>query len=1200
MFGRKKKQAPPPATAAQPPAPASAARQVTAQTPTSSVDPRRLAVLAAALEESSSSNSVSVTPTSSAPSTPPRPTRPAASPYTPSYTSQQQQQQQRPIQRNTDLPDAFQRRATKPPPPAPTHSASPSTTPSQLTPESTPRHSPNPAAAVEATRVKPQARSNTASNGFPVIKSPPRPAKSQVVEAFVKPIVGAERVKLANSAASPSPPPPQSRQQSAVANNKPAQITPPVSPNRATPPPLPASFLQRTKQRTQQTAEDDTDSDYTPSSTPPAVSPANRQQVKTIIKEDHEPITTAAKVSPRSRERRTARKASIDNAEQPAITNKQRSQPPVNSAVTNKINSQFQPRTFSESTFDSKLIIDRLTAEQDEVTREISNRMALVQQLRTPRSTDNNDLATPAIESNGEPYLELFTTAKSHLQQLQQHSKQKLHELVNEVEDAQRYYNTTINEIDIEMKTLHSNYQSLEQRLQQAYQHAKGAALLSKLNTKRRNILRGKQLLSLYSICCTGDASQLPPMFQSSYIHASSTGVHELFELADIVLHLSTVIHEMITKQSSTTTNNKSTNNNSTTSSSLKQAQKLVTTIITDIETELLERFEKSVLDDDLENMQQFASVLLRFHGKQIIQRYCQIVLNDILLQSNAAPSARTPANNTKQHRSESEDGGDSQDDDDDDDEHDTSISPTIRQFSAQLDKLYKSINSTVVEELDAIPRIFSASNNPANGIANTLITLKANQPITGASLTNTNVIQALRTLFDAIFTQVIGKFLGANLLDNKQLSKDEYLQLLYIAYRRTNKLLTTLTTSLTSITGNTPILLTVINLKMLFNSVFERYIDTYKQQEISTLLDYTRHLYQHIVELGHMADDTNAVHITEFDLLNRQKNALITQNKQLWVTRSLQCESVMDKVIDRSNDSITRMKILCEEEELPAAVYDLYSALTQSLMSNYLLSLYTEVEHLYYPPAEPKDESPSIILFDIIRLYNDLIQQYQLFYHHTVVPRLLVDGNILAVSDQKHREYFTQIEQRIVNGLHRMLTSTIYYIQRVLARQPSAVYRPGDERVVFDSDDVTPVCSQVCDVIQSHYEAVVPNLDGVNLDRYVTAFGLKFYHVLQEHLQHFTVTPLGATVFSRDIKAYDLLIRQFHLPTINQKFEVLKAAASIYYVSIENLQSLLTSTTEGGLLMSLPTDELSNFLKMRSDYTQQRPRINNILQLQA
>jgi hypothetical protein len=247
-----------------------------------------------------------------------------------------------------------------------------------------------------------------------------------------------------------------------------------------------------------------------------------------------------------------------------------------------------------------------------------------------------------------------------------------------------------------------------------------------------------------------------------------------------------------------------------------------------------------------------------------------------------------------------------------------------------------------------------------------------------------------------------------------------------------------------------------------------------------------------------------------------------------------------------------------------------------------------------FLPSLEAKETPPDLWFLSVISLINILVEKIQQHYAEDVAPRVLALGNMMGAS-LRLRDALAPLEHKILQALDRCLNAALKYIQRLLQKhQKGTDYKPKDESALLDPAP-SRACDAVCGYLASAFESVMAALEGKNLDKFLSVFGLKLYSTLVEHLQRLQVSQIGAGLLARDVKEYESIVREFYLNAVTEKFYELRTVCHLFFVGVDNLRALILTDNK---LSKMDANSLHDFIRMRTDYNANRAKILNVLRL--
>ncbi len=686
---------------------------------------------------------------------------------------------------------------------------------------------------------------------------------------------------------------------------------------------------------------------------------------------------------------------------------------------------------------------------------------------------------------------------------------------------------------------------------------------LESINASKVNTVKTLDLLTHFIAFNTGQAETLAPLFTSQKLN-------DMYEAAGILQLLEGVSNEVRL-------------------AGVDKAVALIAKTSEECESRLLERFELALERNNVEEMGSLARVLLGFRGKSVIKRYVFAAIQQI-------------DRNRKRAVDEDEMDADDADDDEEDERNDDDdgadgvnesafipsrrmtedapASPAVSAFRASLRIFYHIVLSTVRQQCKTCAAVFP-------------------QP---ASI--------VRAIVERVYSDQVTEFIDSAV--GRGVSAEEELLMLAFALHQTEKLTQQLQQIIKTVASHTYSNATTSSsnasamdlaaLADVLNGVFQKYRDAYIGKETAHLRGRCMSLINDTLASPPPADSltaslTSTASSAANDYLGLSKRAAQLTQRQRWLIDSLDSE-VVDELLKAMLVSVKRCDALSEAQDVADNQLALFSVVLSALVDDLLQPLLSMVAH-YLPAADPKAE-PDSFIFVCVRLASSVAYRIRQHYVTFIQPRLSLavstagaqSQNTQAISEQRLSESLLGVEQQLLSFLSRVLTAQLRVVQKLLARQKATDYKPKDEEALF-SGKPTSTAMAIVDTLHSAYAAAIHNLEGRNLDRYLTVLGLRVWEAVVEQLQRMTVSEMGAGLLSRDCKEYEAVVQEWHVREVVERFSVLRSVSNLFFVSVDNLSAWVE---QEGKVRSMARDELMAFVKMRADYAQHKSKISQQL----
>ncbi|KAJ1981313.1 Exocyst complex component 5 [Dimargaris verticillata] len=281
--------------------------------------------------------------------------------------------------------------------------------------------------------------------------------------------------------------------------------------------------------------------------------------------------------------------------------------------------------------------------------------------------------------------------------------------------------------------------------------------------------------------------------------------------------------------------------------------------------------------------------------------------------------------------------------------------------------------------------------------------------------------------------------------------------------------------------------------------------------------------------------------------------------------------------------EAMTRCVELSLSTDVPKHAVLLFGTLTEFLGGRYLdPALEIALDDLN---DAPKGSEPDFRTFYTLRGVNQTVHLVQCHFQSVVVPLVASSPSHYREIMGHKNEFTLTLEHRLNQLVLRQIAVTATFFQTVLSRQRKQDYRPRDEDFQALSLATEP-CGTIVDFLDRLHKTVIHCFDSKNQEQVLVEVGAALYQLLLEHYRSFVVSPLGGLVVSEDIAKYQEAIKKFHLPSLDERFAVLRNLGTIFLVRSDVLQSLLDEDTDLGRMDS---KFLAPYLQMREDYRSAR-----------
>ena len=769
------------------------------------------------------------------------------------------------------------------------------------------------------------------------------------------------------------------------------------------------------------------------------------------------------------------------------------------------------------------------------------------------------------------PFNTLFTTTLTRLNTLRDTLDTSITAANATTQKAETEHTKRMSTFTSSLASLTMRFSQLDNRISSVSHTAvRIGSSLESINASKVNTVQTLNLLTHFIAFNTGNPENLDTIFTSNKLN-------DMYEAANLLQSLESTSGEVRL-------------------TGIDKAVALIARTSEECESRLLERFEIALERNNVTEMSSLARVLLGFKGKSVIKRYVFAAIQQI--DRNRKRVADQADNEDEEEEDDDDEEEDAEDEDGSGDvafvpvsrrrmTEDAPASPVVSAFRATIRMFYRIILTTVRQQCKTCAAVFP-------------------QP---ASI--------VRAIVERIYSDQVTEF-----IDNavgRGVTAEEELLMLASALRETEKLTQQLQQVIRTVAGHTHSVVSstssssssnasamdVAALTDVMNGVFQKYRDAYIGKETNYLRNRCMTPISDTLASPPANDSitstlTSTASSAATDYLRLTKRAPTLSNRQRWLIDTLDSE-VVDELLQAMLVSVKRCDALSEPQTAAENQLALFSVILSALVDDFLHPLLSMVAQ-FLPAADPKSE-PDSFVFVCVRLASSVAYRIRQHYVTFIQPRLIVASaaagsssqNTQSISEQRLNESFASIEQLLLSYLTRTLTAQLRTIQKILARQKPTDYRPKDEEALF-SGKPTATASAIVDVLHTAYGAAVANLEGRNLDRYLSVLGLRVWECVVEALSKLVVSEMGAGLLSRDCKEYEVVVTEWHVREVVERFGLLRSVSNLFFVSVDNLGAWVEQESK---VRNMDREELMRFVRMRGDYAQNKSKINAVLMVE-
>lgn len=434
-----------------------------------------------------------------------------------------------------------------------------------------------------------------------------------------------------------------------------------------------------------------------------------------------------------------------------------------------------------------------------------------------------------------------------------------------------------------------------------------------------------------------------------------------------------------------------------------------------------------------------------------------------------------------------------------------------------------------------------------------------------------------IKQLLERIFQDKMSNFLDVSLKRTDH-SKDDYMRILEISFEECSKMIILLKEPLEELPKSLSSTISLV-LDDQLDSLFQNYRSSYIKIEKELLEENCKKkLHSTLMFPINSLDEKNGVAVMK-DHQNRIRKAKASASELMHWLETVLAPDKLDSLIILNQQILNRCEKLGEIGKMGKELQNLFEIFILHV-EQYLQTIVDTGKELL-PEIEGKNE-PSPYFFQITSFLTDMFFKFENHFNDDLLPKLKPYASSMRFCINRLSETFSRIERRVFEGLSSYMEATCRYISRILSKeQKKTDYRPREDGILSDGTTSTAACSHVCKIVRNQASIAFQYLEGMNLDTYLTVFGSKMFDILKSHMKKYVVNSNGAIILMKDVMDYQEIFREFHIPALDEKFEILQHIASLFTVPLESIDLLLS---EDSLLKKVDSEDINAFIKLRSD----------------
>ncbi|KAI9288652.1 exocyst complex component Sec10-domain-containing protein [Umbelopsis sp. AD052] len=193
-------------------------------------------------------------------------------------------------------------------------------------------------------------------------------------------------------------------------------------------------------------------------------------------------------------------------------------------------------------------------------------------------------------------------------------------------------------------------------------------------------------------------------------------------------------------------------------------------------------------------------------------------------------------------------------------------------------------------------------------------------------------------------------------------------------------------------------------------------------------------------------------------------------------------------------------------------------------------------------------DVAPLAEFFELVHI-ADLIQQMIEVYWKEEMNKIVDKHDFLNEVNKEKKSFERLLDDCVAQGMDQGIQVLIAQVQYILTtEQKPSDYNPSPNEVT----DLKPskACRDTIDCLKNHTEMLKGSVEKETMNIFYQEVGKRFYECLCKHIKSQTISEQGGFQIISDVNAYDNYILSLRQRTITPYFAALKALANIYIIS--------------------------------------------------
>ncbi|KAF9357950.1 Exocyst complex component 5 [Mortierella sp. NVP85] len=226
--------------------------------------------------------------------------------------------------------------------------------------------------------------------------------------------------------------------------------------------------------------------------------------------------------------------------------------------------------------------------------------------------------------------------------------------------------------------------------------------------------------------------------------------------------------------------------------------------------------------------------------------------------------------------------------------------------------------------------------------------------------------------------------------------------------------------------------------------------------------------------------------------------------------------------------------------------------------------------------PKAPPDLRP----MKRVKLVSGIVHLLQMHFQTAILPLTVPSPQVYRETVIQKNKLMASVEGKANATIQKEIDVILAWLETCLSRQRRTDFKPKDDELDITGLATKP-CMDCCEFLRRMHDMIRKYFDGKNIEMFCTEIGVAFHGMLLEHFKKFSISPMGGVLLSKDIAKYQESVKAWNIPSLDERFEMLRQLGNVFLVKPEILPSVMNE----GYLAKVDFKSLYPYLQNRVDF---------------